>query len=77
MDAFSEEEAQAQMAAVEAYFCNSVQYSTIQELQSVLQIGDSFTRQLLNNGELKGKRIRQETRVSSDSLFQFITSHEE
>lgn len=76
MDVLSQEEAQTQMTAVEAYFCDSVQYYTIQELQTILQIGDCFTRQLLNNGELKGKRICRETRIASDSLFQFITSHE-
>ena len=76
MNSFSPEESHAQMAGVETYFCDSVQYYTIQELQTILQIGDCFTRQLLNNGELKGKRICRETRIASDSLFQFITSHE-
>ena len=76
MNSLSPEESHAQMAAVEAYFCNSIQYYMIQELQAVLQIGDYFTRRLLTTGELKGKRIRQETRVSSAALFQFITSHE-
>lgn len=76
MNSFSPKESHAQMAAVKAYFCDSVQYYTIQELQTILQIGDCFTRQLLNNGELKGKRIRRETRIASDSLFQFIISHE-
>lgn len=76
MKSLSPEESLAQMDAVKAYFCDSIQYYTIQELQTVLQIGDSFTRQLLNTGELKGKRIRQETRIPSDSLFQFISSHE-
>ncbi len=76
MKSLSSEDAQAQMDAVKAYFCDSVQYYTIQELQEILQIGDSFTRQLLRDSELKGKRIRQETRISSDSLFQFISSHE-
>lgn len=76
MNSFSPKEAQSQMDAIEAYFCDSIQYYTIQELQTILQIGDCFTRQLLNNGELKGKRIRQETRVSSAALFQFIASHE-
>ena len=74
MNSISPEE--RQMDTVKAYFCNFIQYYTIQELQTILQIGDCFTRQLLNNGELKGKRIRRETRVSSDSLLQFITSHE-
>ncbi len=76
MNSFSPEESHAQMDAAEAYFCNSIQYYTIQELQTILQIGDCFTRRLLTTGELKGKRIRQETRVSSAALFQFITSHE-
>lgn len=76
MKSLSSEDAQAQMDAVKAYFCDSVQYYTIQELQEILQIGDSFTRQLLRDSELKGKRIRQETRIPSDSLFQFISSHE-
>lgn len=76
MDVLSQEEAQTQMTAVEAYFCDSIQYYTIQELQTILQIGDCFTRQLLNNGELKGKRICRETRIASDSLFQFIISNE-
>ena len=74
MNSFSPKE--RQMDTVKAYFCNSIQYYTIQELQTILQIGDCFTRQLLNNGELKGKRICRETRIASDSLFQFITSHE-
>lgn len=74
MNSFSPKE--RQMDTVKAYFCNSIRYYTIQELQTILQIGDCFTRQLLNNGELKGKRICRETRIASDSLFQFITSHE-
>ena len=74
MNSISPEE--RQIDTVKPYFCNSIQYYTIQELQTILQIGDCFTRQLLNNGELKGKRIRRETRVSSDSLLQFIISHE-
>ena len=74
MNSISPEE--RQMDTVKAYFCNFIQYYTIQELQTILQIGDCFTRQLLNNGELKSKRICRETRVSSDSLLQFIISHE-
>ena len=76
MNSFSPEESHAQMDVAEAYFCDSIQYYTIQELQTILQIGDCFTRRLLTTGELKGKRIRQETRVSSAALFQFIASHE-
>ena len=76
MKSLSPEEALVQMDVVKAYFCDSIQYYTIQELQEILQIGDSFTRQLLRDRELKVKRIRQETRISSDSLFQFISSHE-
>ena len=52
MNSFSPEESHAQMDTVKAYFCNFIQYYTIQELQTILQIGDCFTRQLLNNGEL-------------------------
>lgn len=76
MDVLSQEEAQTQMTAVEAYFCDCIQYFTIQELQRILQIGECFTRELLQKNELKGKRICRETRVSSDSLLQFIISHE-
>ena len=77
MKSFSPEDAQAQMEVVKSHFCNSVEYFTIQELQKMLQICDSFTRQLLHNNELTGKRIRQETRVASDALYQFIVSHEQ
>ena len=76
MKSLSHEDAQALMDTVEANFCDSIEYFTIQELQKMLQISDSFTRQLLYNHELVGKRIRQETRIASDSLYQFITSHE-
>ena len=51
MNSFSPKESHAQMDAVKAYFCDSVQYYTIQELQTILQIGDCFTRQLLNKAE--------------------------
>ena len=52
MNSFSPEESHAQMAGVETYFCDSVQYYTIQELQTILQIGDCFTRQLLRQTHL-------------------------
>lgn len=77
MKSLSAEEAQAQMDAVKSHFCDSIEYYTIQELQKILQIGGSFTRQLLHNSELTGKRIRQETRIASDSLYQYISSHEQ
>lgn len=38
-------------------FRDSVQYYTIQELQTILQIGDCFIRQLLNNGEIKRQTL--------------------
>lgn len=77
MQSLSAEDERILMDAVQAYFCDSIQYYTIKELQEVLQIGDSFARQLLHNCELKGKRLHQETRIPSNSLYQFISSHEQ
>ncbi len=76
MDSLSPEAAQEKMDAVQAYFCDSVQYYTIQELQHILQLGDSFSRRLLRSNEVRGKRIHRETRIPSDELYQFIRYHE-
>lgn len=76
MDSLTEKEKQVQIDTVKSYFCDSIQYYTIKEVQEILQISESLTRQLLRNNELKGKRICHETRISSDSLFQFITTNE-
>ena len=76
MDTLTDQERQMQMDTIKSYFSDSIQYYTIQEIQEILQISESLTRQLLRNGELKEKRIRQETRISSASLFEFITTNE-
>ena len=76
MQSLTPQEIETQMDTIKSYFSDSIQYYTIQEVNEILQISESLTRQLLQSGELKRKCIRQETRISSDSLFQFITANE-